>query len=1250
MSTAVTERMMSIAQMIERQLDDVMTPLVLGEGLQTWSKKVSPSGEKVTVGALVHLALLNDALVIAERAVMHDNVVTVEEKAYLTPLAQTAVRYLVHFRRAYEEFTSGLDDVKDFLDTHMNDSQPFGGRSVDTRWTGAHICRNLARNGDDGPLVDYRETMVRLVDDIFELTKDVDRAGQKQLREEIANHSQLEQRDTKDGRAAAFLSATSGSVFHAVAHAEEVFEQDPLDVEAIHAEARDVFVRTLERVSAVHRRSRHGAMLLIQGESGAGKTHLMRAFRAHVHEARLGYVGYLQMTSASGAYARHILTSLIDSLERPFLAGEPSSLTCIAEALMRWRVPSELAAKLRAEDADPSERAQVVGQIVDHLVAQREFTTIDVDLIRAFVYLASNDGVVGARVKRYLRCDGLSDYDRQHLGGISPQTDDNAPLRMIIGIGKLIAASHGGALVLLVDQLEDVYEVDAAQHRFRNLMDALRQVTEMVPTSLAVVACLDDFYEKLRNGLSRTLLDRLEQDPTPVHIVAPRTREEVELLLAARLRLLFDLQGARVRDSEPLWPFEPASIAALAGLRTRDVLDWCRTAHERCIAAGKIELSVAPPAVTSVTPASPKPFASEWTQHFASFPAPAPADDELMRIIAWGIEEAARETDLTVAIATKNGLEIAVGSTASAKKIVPALCNAGTGRGALAKQIDSAAEQAEKCGARLVIVRCTDFPSSATSKIAKQIGGILKKGGTKVVARDSDWRLLAALREFINKHGSSPELVSWLREERLAARLDLIKAILGDELPSAKRTASMPPPAIAPAPAPSSGTSPSTSLPPSKETSAIASASKAPLSSPRADVVGGPISLGRTRSLSPTDVAREPASFMRHAAFLGSTGSGKTTLALNVVEQCLLRGVPVLLVDRKGDLCRYGSEQFWNECEADESRAERKRALRERVKVQIFTPGEHRGRPLSLPIIPPGLSELETTERIAMAASAAAGLGSMMGYRSSQQDSARQAILTKAIEVLGQLSGKAAPELPSLIDLIADEDPTLVDAIGKLDTKHFKALVDHLETLRIRHEPLLRGGEVLNAELLFGMGPFATPGKAALSIVSTKFLPDAGVVDFWVSRLLIELTRWSSRHPSSQLQAIVMLDEADIYLPAQTKPATKQPMQDLLKRARSAGVGVFLATQSPGDLDYRCRDNIGTWFVGKVSEKTALDKMKPLLSDYRSNPVGKLAGAHTGEFFVLSEGSVAELKAERSLMNTAQLGEDEIIAASRTVG
>ncbi|HEX3594180.1 MAG TPA: hypothetical protein VHU80_03735, partial [Polyangiaceae bacterium] len=256
-------------------------------------------------------------------------------------------------------------------------------------------------------------------------------------------------------------------------------------------------------------------------------------------------------------------------------------------------------------------------------------------------------------------------------------------------------------------------------------------------------------------------------------------------------------------------------------------------------------------------------------------------------------------------------------------------------------------------------------------------------------------------------------------------------------------------------------------------------------------------------------------------------------------------------------------------------------------------------------------------------------------------------ILGKAIELVGRVPTTADLGIPQLVNVLDDEDPDLVSAVGKLDPKHFRALVENLETLRLRYEHVLRSdGERLSPEVLFGLDDPART-KTRLTIISTKSLGDNAAIDFWVARLLGELSRWASQHPSNKLQAVVFLDEADLYLPAQSKPATKEPMLDLLKRARSAGLGVFLATQSPGDLDYRCRDNIRTWFVGRIAEKTAIDKMKPLLSECRTNIVSKLGSAKIGEFFKLQDGDVVEFRAMQSVMKTAQVPEDEILRIAR---
>ena len=164
-----------------------------------------------------------------------------------------------------------------------------------------------------------------------------------------------------------------------------------------------------------------------------------------------------------------------------------------------------------------------------------------------------------------------------------------------------------------------------------------------------------------------------------------------------------------------------------------------------------------------------------------------------------------------------------------------------------------------------------------------------------------------------------------------------------------------------------------------------------------------------------------------------------------------------------------------------------------------------------------------------------------------------------------------------------------------------------------------------------------------LSVISTRFLGDAAKVDFWVSQLLVAISRWCAKSPRPRLQAVFLFDEADLYLPAGMKqPATKAPMEDLLKRACSAGVGVFLATQSPGDFDYKCKENVRTWLIGRVKETRAIDKLKPMLAAAKGNVIDKLGGQSTGEFYLVRESSVTPVRSDESFMRTEQMPESEI--------
>ena len=77
-------------------------------------------------------------------------------------------------------------------------------------------------------------------------------------------------------------------------------------------------------------------ILLFHGQSGAGKTHLIRALRTAAHRSGKAYFGYAQMTPDVANYADYYLRRLIASLEKPYDPdrGGESGLARLAKRLV----------------------------------------------------------------------------------------------------------------------------------------------------------------------------------------------------------------------------------------------------------------------------------------------------------------------------------------------------------------------------------------------------------------------------------------------------------------------------------------------------------------------------------------------------------------------------------------------------------------------------------------------------------------------------------------------------------------------------------------------------------------------------------------------------------------------------------------------------------------------------------------------------------------------------------------------------
>ena len=109
---------------------------------------------------------------------------------------------------------------------------------------------------------------------------------------------------------------------------------------------------------------------------------------------------------------------------------------------------------------------------------------------------------------------------------------------------------------------------------------------------------------------------------------------------------------------------------------------------------------------------------------------------------------------------------------------------------------------------------------------------------------------------------------------------------------------------------------------------------------------------------------------------------------------------------------------------------------------------------MSIPIAPAGSGQLSSAERTQFANFSKRSLGGLLSYKETPGDEQKVAILGQAIAVLSALDKPVT--IKTLIEIIDSADPALVNAIGKLDSKHFKDIVQRLQTLKLMRGHLFK--------------------------------------------------------------------------------------------------------------------------------------------------------------------------------------------------
>ncbi|MGC5024993.1 helicase HerA domain-containing protein [Tsukamurella sp. DT100] len=1026
--------------------------------------------------------------------------------------------------------------------------------------------------------------------------------------------------------------------------------------------------------------------LVITGNAGTGKTHLLTRFRSEVQAAGHYFV-LLELLDASDFW-RAALTSLRSSLLRPARDHE----TQLAQLL--WLLSDE-AGLSRAHRREFSGDAVPTPEGLDALVAAMSKRRPQVrqyhGVLRALVLLGSPDS-------------RLADLGSAFLDDI--EVEETAAERLHWGL-----PAHGFAAV------ETVRAVSAFMAETAATVFAVDQIDTLLAQSAATLTAPDaaesEVIEQvghglmsLRQGLYRTVTVACML-PTAWETLSSRATASV----AARFRVVGPLKSlpdgaiaraiverrltAAYRAKEfvpphPTWPIAPEAFASAVHHTPRDLLTKVDAHIRACVTTRTdFELASFDDGPARVAPSVPEPTPME--------PAEPPADppvDVLTRIDEQfeALRIRARVGDVATdqAVADKrmgglieaglrawtredggDGFQIERGNKQLdgrlrrrlpgrvedeqhwAFRAIPA-----SNAVATTNRVQSAATAAGVAAGmdrrKLFLLRSTPWPTSP--KASSVIADAVERGAELLPLDEADLATLDALGRII---ANGPDgLDDWLTARRPAHGLRMFAGLDGAPKPAAERPASRRARGMIPGDAVGRVGGLSSSVadvmfggPPTPRPEPAAPNAEVP-AAPAAPSGPAGIAVGLGPDHAPVTV--DLAELRKHTAIFAGSGSGKTVLIRRLIEECALRGVSAIVLDPNNDLSRLG--EAWPQEPAGwwEGDAERARTYLADTDVVVWTPNRASARPLVLQPIPDfaalragmdgdDLDAQEAREGFAMAVEAcASALEQHVGVGGSRREQQR-AILREALDAYGREIGRA--DIRAFAEFLGAWDSTR-SSLGSAD-KLAPELAANLQAALINN-PLLGGrGEAVDPATLL------TPAdgkRARISVISLIGLPDETQRQTFVAQLQLALFSWIKRHPAGEkpLGWLLVMDEAQQIAPSgSVKPSTESTLL-LASQARKYGLGLVFATQAPKGLHDKIVGNSATHFYGKLNAPVQIQAAKDLAAA-RGGRLDGIGGLGAGDFYLGAGAATVRLHSPMCLSHHAASPptEDEVLAIAR---
>jgi len=573
------------------------------------------------------------------------------------------------------------------------------------------------------------------------------------------------------------------------------WEAPETDVISVHQSA---FARCCEAVAAIRARP-HATAMLLYGQAGSGKTHLLARLRARVaRDAEADGPGGMQeaifvsvrlLTSARMIW-RHLRDCLVGDLLRHSGDGGAQLERLLLNLLINHGLINGYSrrwlAERRREARLENLRCHELEELFDRIDEEGRLS-YNLRAVLGHLLLGRHRGPAVA----WLRGASLPETALQKLDIASEQDGDDEleeqAHQLVIALSSLATAEL--PLIFCFDQIEAL-QLDPQDASgliaFGQMISALQAETKHTLLISCVQAVFRSSLDQLVRGAD---LDRIKEFGEVS--LNPLTWEEAQQLIKARMDALPELKRLRASHFDPLWPLQEAEI------KTVFIGDSCVARRLIAHCAALFDAQRSGSAVAVNAPPTVDVFLNQALEERRRKALESAEPSQTTQIITHGLPALLRLTgnrwrqqNLNVPVGVDILFEGPTGSVAIG------VCNNRPGPG-LVKKLDQLRKVAEDAPAtRLILLRDSRLPIGPTATRTRETRErLLQKGARWVEPSAEALAALDALRRLLSdaksgeldNRGETVELKTvqdWLMQNLTVELKDIFNEVMpGDVMP-----------------------------------------------------------------------------------------------------------------------------------------------------------------------------------------------------------------------------------------------------------------------------------------------------------------------------------------------------------------------------------------------------------------------------------------------------------------------------------